>query len=118
MGELYVVYPRDNGRRKAKRDVAEFFQILGRGNGKKRMARYVTQSVELHAEDPLPPDLLDELRDESTRRVFLKLIGDEVTETIWRNIDNALLHGTPEQRQARTRAAVRANIRAANKKDT
>lgn len=74
MGEPYIAHPRDNGRRKAKRVAAEFFQILGRGNGKKRMARYVTQSIELH--------------------------------------------GTPEQRQARTRAAVRANIRAANKEDT
>ena len=90
--------------------------MYARQNGK-RETYPIPDSIELHAEEPLPPDLLDELRDESTHRGFLRLMGDEVTEAIWRNIDNALLHGTPEQRQARTRAAVRANMRAANKED-
>lgn len=91
--------------------------MYARQNGK-RETYPIPDSLELHAEEPLPPDLLDELRDESTHRDVIRQIKSEAVEAVLLNIDRVLLFGTAEQRQARTRAAVRANIRAANKEDT
>ena len=58
----------------------------------------------------LTPEQADLLRGEHGGTIIAEIKG-RTAEEMWRRIEDALLHGTTEQRRARTREQVRANLR-------
>ena len=58
----------------------------------------------------LTPEQADLLRGEHGGTIIAE-IERRACEDFWRRTVDALLHGTPEQRRARTREQVRANLR-------
>lgn len=94
--------------------------MVARKNGKRNQTKwmpigYVTEAQPItattHIDTPLTREQADALRGEIEVRLT------ERSEEVWKRMEDAILHGTAQQRQARTRAQVRANLTGANESE-